>query len=983
MGYHGGPRLWAVYIVVVPVVILVLVSAAPTGVIGEEPFGPADPPPDPFVDFAFRPPEMLPDSDGLPSGADIEHLGVAVGADGAVHAVWQETVNETGSIFYSKRWPGRASFDPAQQLSNASRHSREPRIAISGNGTVHVVWVDEVWGSGDEVKLARSFPDRGGFDVRVIWSNNDLEGISLAVAPDGTAYVTYTYRFETKSASRALGHTWHTGCELIQWNDTLEWARWTPVYSISSDTTLLSQMRACMAISAAGNPHVLIESQGYFVWCRSFDGGRSWERGGDWFDGPAKPVDFKAVALEDERIAIAFTVRPNNHCPSWPYHDLGHSIKLLVSDPGGMSTTKNLTTRQITSVNQLPTAFDLHLTEDGLWLAFLGFPKEKGGQANINGSFTPRLFAYSLRDDGTMAGPMEIDPIPGAPELDPVLAGERLSRSVLFLDLEADGRPLIGAACPLRSDEPLRGFVWRVNHAPVFPEPLSETSGGWIFDNPLELRVNRSFDVDGDPLEYHFLIVYRWGSFYLEQFSEGPGARFYLPNNGDFCWTVWVSDPWLEVGTNEDWWFRFDIGPPRADAGGPYVCDEGETVLLNGTGSKDERPLTLWEWDLDGDGTFEVSSNYGMYEHIPLDDAETRISLRVTDIAGRTDVDHSQLVVKNVDPGVTLAGPMSVPFDTEALFLVEVTDQGAEDTHTLTWLVDGVVVYGDTSLSHLFETTGVHVVTARVMDDDGGHCEADVEVEVLWVEAPQFVVKVPDVVMEGDLFRVFVAQYDINPFTEWEFGWAVDGEPVSAGLEAWCRADEPGEMTVMFSAESADGTYVIDKWTVLVLERLLSVTLLGVTEMGIDHLVVEWTPCEQENLFEGYEVVISNEPVVPWDPNGSTGPSSGFLLMVIIENIGSTTNNFTDLEENATYYIYIDVVGDGQRAHSNLLTVRTLAELPASQPPNPQPQPDPSDGVDDGDDGTLRVHPVQVVGLVLVVVVLSLLLAYLYERYRG
>lgn len=984
MGFRGGPPSRALSLVAIA--ILLAIIALPV-VIGGEPFGPCNPPPEPFTDFALRPAEMLPTSEGLPAGADIEDLGVAVGPDGAVHAVWLEPVDGKGAVMYSKRWPGRASFDPAQRLSNTSNDCSEPRMAISGNGTVHVVWVAVVWGSGEHVMLARSFPDRGWFDVRVIWDYNRPEGLSFGVAPDGTVYLTYTYWEMAELAGRGFLTTWHTGCELLRWNDSMGWPELHRVYH-ESDTANLLPARASLTISAAGNPHIVVESQGYISWYRSLDGGSTWERGGDWFDGPVHPVDFRAAALEDERIAIAYTTSPDRNWPSWPYHDLGHSIGLLVSDPAGMSSTQNLTRMKITTVNQLPTAFDIHLTKDGLWLACLGFPKEKGGEPNINGSVTPRLYAYGWTEGGGAAGPVEIASVPGAPELDPALAGDGLGEAVLALDLEADGRPVVGAACPLRSEEPVRGFVWRVNHAPVFPDPLSETEGGWVFDNPLELIVNRSFDLDGDPVEYRFLIVYRWGSFYLEQVTDGPGARFHLPGNGDFCWTVWVSDQWATVGTDEDWWFRFDLAPPRADAGGPYACDEGETVLLNGSGSRDERPLTLWEWDLDGDGTFEVSSESAFYEHATTDDTETRISLRVTDIAGRTDVDHTILVVRNVDPVATLSGPTSVPFDVAAQYQVEVTDQGVEDTHTVTWLVDGVAVGGGTSLSYVFESTGVHVVTAVVHDDDGGRCELGMNVEVLWVDAPYLVFEVPDEVMQGEPFRVYVSQHDLNPFTEWEFQWAIDGEAVSDGLEAWCLVDEPGEVTVAFSAESADGTYVIDEWSVLVRERLLPVTMLGVTGMSIDHLVVEWTRCRQGRLFEGYEVFVFGEPVAPWDPVGTSDPPSGLVGRHLVEDIGTTTYTLADLVENTTYHIYVDVLGDGQRAHSNVLSVRTMAELPG--PPTPDPQPDPSNGNGgdggegaDGEDGTVRVHPAQLVVLVIVVVAVSLLMAYLYVRYRG
>ena len=50
--------------------------------------------------------------------------------------------------------------------------------------------------------------------------------------------------------------------------------------------------------------------------------------------------------------------------------------------------------------------------------------------------------------------------------------------------------------------------------------------------------------------------------------------------------------------------------PPTAEAGGPYVGDEGTTILLDASGSRDPgNDIVGYEWDLDNDGHLEIVVN--------------------------------------------------------------------------------------------------------------------------------------------------------------------------------------------------------------------------------------------------------------------------------------------------------------------------------------------------------------------------------------
>ena len=67
-----------------------------------------------------------------------------------------------------------------------------------------------------------------------------------------------------------------------------------------------------------------------------------------------------------------------------------------------------------------------------------------------------------------------------------------------------------------------------------------------------------------------------------------------------------------------------------ADAGGPYVFNEGDIVTLDGSGSSHpDGEIVLYEWDLDDDGQFDDATGVAP-SFLMEDDASLTIHLRVT-----------------------------------------------------------------------------------------------------------------------------------------------------------------------------------------------------------------------------------------------------------------------------------------------------------------------------------------------------------------
>jgi len=80
--------------------------------------------------------------------------------------------------------------------------------------------------------------------------------------------------------------------------------------------------------------------------------------------------------------------------------------------------------------------------------------------------------------------------------------------------------------------------------------------------------------------------------------------------------------------------------PPSADAGGPYQVVEGDTVLLSATGVDPEGSAVTFDWDLDGDGTFETPGQTVPFSGLVAPQVRT-VRVRVTDAFGNSSVDEA------------------------------------------------------------------------------------------------------------------------------------------------------------------------------------------------------------------------------------------------------------------------------------------------------------------------------------------------------
>ena len=147
------------------------------------------------------------------------------------------------------------------------------------------------------------------------------------------------------------------------------------------------------------------------------------------------------------------------------------------------------------------------------------------------------------------------------------------------------------------------------------------------------------------------------------------------------------------------------LGTPEltANAGGPYVINEGESLVLNGSDSLAPGNAVSYGWDLDADGQFddalgviaELTWQQLSQLDVPINDQGSfNVALEVRD-SNNISTDLTSLVVQNVAPVVEIREPESAFAGSPVQLDADATDI-ALDSLAYEWnLGDGTVLAND------------------------------------------------------------------------------------------------------------------------------------------------------------------------------------------------------------------------------------------------------------------------------------------------
>lgn len=156
-----------------------------------------------------------------------------------------------------------------------------------------------------------------------------------------------------------------------------------------------------------------------------------------------------------------------------------------------------------------------------------------------------------------------------------------------------------------------------------------------------------------------------------------------------------------------------------ANPGGPYFTGPNHPTLLDGSRSvQTEYPdkwITLWDWDLNNDGYFEISGQTTTKSWASAGDYP--VSLRVTDSSGATAI--ASVVVHVVgDPSAAVSSPAD---NTVSFYGEEVTFSGATAPNVVShaWTEGDVTLSSQPTFTKSDLAIGTHVITYRVTDNIG------------------------------------------------------------------------------------------------------------------------------------------------------------------------------------------------------------------------------------------------------------------------
>jgi parallel beta-helix repeat protein len=194
-----------------------------------------------------------------------------------------------------------------------------------------------------------------------------------------------------------------------------------------------------------------------------------------------------------------------------------------------------------------------------------------------------------------------------------------------------------------------------------------------------------------------------------------------------------------------------DLSPPVAVAGHDQQLNLGERATFDGSGSLDNVGIVEWSWAVTGEGM--ASHREGAIAHMTFDELGMfKVTLTVTDGAGRFDTDVLWVLVLDNEPPVAVASEdVAVPMDT----WVTLSAEGSSDNvriATFEWRFQ----YAKTTQSFTrkifrfhFELPGVYVITLMVYDTSGNWAADTVEVVIVDNQEPEAKFWAPDEVELG------------------------------------------------------------------------------------------------------------------------------------------------------------------------------------------------------------------------------------------
>jgi YD repeat-containing protein len=179
-----------------------------------------------------------------------------------------------------------------------------------------------------------------------------------------------------------------------------------------------------------------------------------------------------------------------------------------------------------------------------------------------------------------------------------------------------------------------------------------------------------------------------------------------------------INDHFSSYGTNRK--------PSAALSVSPNALRPGSPVTFSAAGSSDpDGTITRYEWDLDGDGTYETDTgSTATATRTYATEQSLTAKVRVTDNQFGTDVATKAITIGNQAPAAAFSWtPSAVNLGSPATFDGSASADSDGSIASYAWDFDGDGTYDVTTASattsRTFTTAGTRTVTLRVTDNEG------------------------------------------------------------------------------------------------------------------------------------------------------------------------------------------------------------------------------------------------------------------------
>lgn len=225
-----------------------------------------------------------------------------------------------------------------------------------------------------------------------------------------------------------------------------------------------------------------------------------------------------------------------------------------------------------------------------------------------------------------------------------------------------------------------------------------------------------STDLDGAITKYEWNLDGQPG---YETTTTSPTATRRYLSPGAFPGTVRVTDNRGATDTATVS-VRAHYAPSAKIAQSATAVIPGQSVTLNGAGSSDADGIVKYEWDLNGDGTFEAT---GAQQTTSFPTVGPRtVTLRVTDGLGATGVAKAAIKVHRAPTALVVSRPVA-PAVNQAVILDASRSSDDGSIAKYEWDLNGDNTFETTTTTPttttVFATTGAKKVGLRVTDNDG------------------------------------------------------------------------------------------------------------------------------------------------------------------------------------------------------------------------------------------------------------------------